>query len=63
MLSGWDNDHLELGGIFLARGPAFKVEHVIPTMEIVDVYQVSQFFFTFSIHIVSVGDEHPRSRR
>ncbi|KAE9556526.1 hypothetical protein FO519_000220 [Halicephalobus sp. NKZ332] len=40
MISGWDNNHPELNGIFLARGPAFKVEHTIPSMEIVDVYQL-----------------------
>lgn len=40
MLSGWDNDYHELHGIFMARGPAFKIEHKIPSIEIVDIYQV-----------------------
>uniref|UniRef100_A0AC35FH19 Ectonucleotide pyrophosphatase/phosphodiesterase family member 6 n=1 Tax=Panagrolaimus sp. PS1159 TaxID=55785 RepID=A0AC35FH19_9BILA len=40
MLSGWDNNYPEMHGIFMARGPAFKVDHTIPPLKIVDVYQI-----------------------
>ncbi|KAI1725456.1 type I phosphodiesterase / nucleotide pyrophosphatase domain-containing protein [Ditylenchus destructor] len=40
MVGGWDNEHPEMQSIFLGRGPAFKVEHKIGPIGIVDVYQL-----------------------
>uniref|UniRef100_A0A915D393 Ectonucleotide pyrophosphatase/phosphodiesterase family member 6 n=1 Tax=Ditylenchus dipsaci TaxID=166011 RepID=A0A915D393_9BILA len=40
MIGGWDNDNNEMHSIFLARGPAFKVNHKTGPIEIVDVYQL-----------------------
>ncbi|VDM52075.1 unnamed protein product [Angiostrongylus costaricensis] len=37
--SGWDPDAPQMRGIFMARGPAFKVDEKTGPIEIVDVYQ------------------------
>ncbi|KJH41166.1 hypothetical protein DICVIV_12860 [Dictyocaulus viviparus] len=37
--SGWDPDASQMRGIFMARGPAFKVDEKIGPIEIVDIYQ------------------------
>uniref|UniRef100_A0A183GNX2 Bis(5'-adenosyl)-triphosphatase n=1 Tax=Heligmosomoides polygyrus TaxID=6339 RepID=A0A183GNX2_HELPZ len=42
--AGWDPDAAQMRGIFMARGPAFKVKEKIGPIEIVDVYQVSLGF-------------------
>lgn len=41
MTSGWEPDHDNMKGVFLARGPAFKVGESFPPIDLVDVYQVS----------------------
>ncbi|KAI6176602.1 Ectonucleotide pyrophosphatase/phosphodiesterase family member 6 [Aphelenchoides bicaudatus] len=41
MLSGWDNEDVQMQGLFLARGPAFKPDYISPPIEIVDVYELS----------------------
>ncbi|KAL6722982.1 hypothetical protein Aduo_018041 [Ancylostoma duodenale] len=38
--SGWDPEAAQMRGIFMARGPAFKVEEKVGPIEIVDVYQI-----------------------
>ncbi|KAK5965597.1 Type I phosphodiesterase / nucleotide pyrophosphatase [Trichostrongylus colubriformis] len=37
---GWDPDTVQMRGIFMARGPAFKVNEKVGPVEIVDIYQV-----------------------
>ncbi|VDM39476.1 unnamed protein product [Toxocara canis] len=37
---GWDNDNVEMRGVFMARGPAFKTNHESLPINMVDVYQV-----------------------
>ena len=41
MLSGWDNEDPEMRGVFMARGPAFKVDAISPPLETVDVYSLA----------------------
>jgi len=36
--AGWDNEHSSMQGFLLARGPAFRINHKVPEMNIVDVY-------------------------
>ncbi|CAJ0609338.1 unnamed protein product [Cylicocyclus nassatus] len=38
--SGWDPEAVQMRGVFMARGPAFKVDEKIGPVEIVDIYQV-----------------------
>uniref|UniRef100_A0A914H1A5 Matrin-type domain-containing protein n=1 Tax=Globodera rostochiensis TaxID=31243 RepID=A0A914H1A5_GLORO len=41
MLDGWDNEHEEMQGIFMARGPAFKSHYKgEEQVEVVDIYQL-----------------------
>lgn len=54
MIGGWDNENPEMQSIFLARGPAFKVEHKIGPIGIVDVYQLV-------MSILGVNPGHPNN--
>ncbi|KAK6060412.1 hypothetical protein COOONC_01926 [Cooperia oncophora] len=36
---GWDPDATQMRGIFMARGPAFKVNEKVGPVDIVDIYQ------------------------
>ncbi|KAL3095387.1 hypothetical protein niasHS_007486 [Heterodera schachtii] len=40
MLDGWENEHEAMQGIFMARGPAFKVDYKSEPIEVVDIYQL-----------------------
>ncbi|KAK6766968.1 hypothetical protein RB195_026312 [Necator americanus] len=51
---GWDPDAPQMRGIFMARGPAFKVEEKVGPIEIVDVYQIL-------LNILGVEPPHPHN--
>ncbi|KAM3726843.1 Glycerophosphocholine cholinephosphodiesterase ENPP6 [Dirofilaria immitis] len=42
---GWDNENLNMHGIFFARGPAFKEDYEASHINIVDIYQVMMNIF------------------
>ncbi|VDK75110.1 unnamed protein product [Cylicostephanus goldi] len=52
--SGWDPEAAQMRGIFMARGPGFKVDEKVGPVEIVDVYQVI-------LNILSVDSAHPHN--
>lgn len=52
--AGWDPDAAQMRGIFMARGPAFKVKEKIGPIEIVDVYQTL-------LNILAVEPAHPHN--
>jgi predicted AlkP superfamily pyrophosphatase or phosphodiesterase len=54
MIGGWDNTNSDMHAIFLARGPAFKVDHKIGPIETVDVYQLA-------LNVLGIEPSHPHN--
>ncbi|CAJ0571437.1 unnamed protein product, partial [Mesorhabditis spiculigera] len=53
-VGGWEPDSPEMRGIFLAKGPAFKVNEKYGPIDMVDVYQVA-------LNILGIEPPHPHN--